>query len=145
MTATNAAETAILELIFKSTAWLSLAENDTTTPTTSLYVSLHTGDPGEAGTQATSECTYGSYARVAADRTAGGTAWTVTGNTADNTAALTFPEATSGSETATYVGIGDTISGAGNLLFYGLLTASLAITTGVEPEFAAGTLDVTMD
>ena len=40
-----------------------------------LYISLHTADPGAAGTQATSECAYPPYARVAASRTAGG--WTV--------------------------------------------------------------------
>ena len=31
----------------------------------SLYVSLHTADPGEAGSQTTNEANYTSYARVA--------------------------------------------------------------------------------
>mgnify|MGYP000650276063 CR=1 FL=1 len=43
----------------------------------SLYVSLHTGDPGEAGNQTTNECAYGSYARVAVARSGAG--WTVSG------------------------------------------------------------------
>lgn len=32
---------------------------------TNRYIALHTADPGEAGTAITSECAYGSYARVA--------------------------------------------------------------------------------
>jgi len=44
----------------------------------SLYVALHTGDPGEAGTAATNESAYGSYARQAVARSAAG--WTVSGN-----------------------------------------------------------------
>lgn len=51
----------------------------------SLYVSLHTGDPGEAGNQTTSECAYGSYARVAVARS--GSGWTVSGNTVTNAVA----------------------------------------------------------
>lgn len=41
----------------------------------SLYVSLHTSDPGTTGDQTTNEATYTSYARVAVARTAGG--WTI--------------------------------------------------------------------
>lgn len=41
----------------------------------SLYVSLHTADPGVAGDQSTNEATYTSYARVAVARTTGG--WTI--------------------------------------------------------------------
>lgn len=44
------------------------------------YVSLHTGDPGEAGDQTTNEATYAGYARVAVARDSGG--WTVTGSQA---------------------------------------------------------------
>lgn len=41
----------------------------------SLYVSLHTADPGASGDQTTNECAYTSYARVAVARS--GSAWTV--------------------------------------------------------------------
>ncbi len=41
-----------------------IADNAATSPITNLYVSLHTGDPGEAGDQTTSEAAYTSYARV---------------------------------------------------------------------------------
>jgi len=109
----------------------------------SLYVSLHTGDPGEAGTQTTSECAYGSYARVAVARTVGG--WTVSGNAVTNAALVQFPQCTSGSETATYFAIGTASSGTGKVLYRGALSASLAISSGIQPQFSAGDLDGTED
>lgn len=109
----------------------------------SLYVSLHTGDPGEAGDQTTSEATYTSYARVAVARTTGG--WTVSTNSVTNAAAITFPECTGGSNTITHFGVGTASSGAGKLLYYGALTASLAVSTGIEPRFNAGDLDISED
>lgn len=143
MSASNSAETSILGLIFNATAWADLAENDTSSPATSLYVSLHTGDPGEGGSQTTSECAYTSYARVGVTRNAGG--WTVSGASVTNTAAVTFPQATGGSETATHFGIGVASAGAGVLLFSGALVGSLAISSGKTPNFAVGQLTVTAD
>ncbi len=67
-----------------------------------------------------------------------GTGWTVASDTVDNDNAITFGEKTAGGdETATYVGIGTDASGAGNLLMRIALTASLLISDGVTPEFAA--------
>uniref|UniRef100_A0A6M3IND2 Uncharacterized protein n=1 Tax=viral metagenome TaxID=1070528 RepID=A0A6M3IND2_9ZZZZ len=109
----------------------------------SLYVSLHTADPGEAGDQTTSECAYTSYARVAVARTAGG--WTVTANAVENAGAITFPACTGGSETATYFAVGTSSAGAGKILYSGALTAGLAISSGITPAFAAGELDITED
>ena len=143
MSKTNAYETDLLELIFNATAFPDLAENDTTTPATNLYVSLHTADPGEAGAQNTSEATYGAYARVAVARTSGG--WTVASCAVTNAAAIIFPEATSGTNTITHFGVGTGSTGAGYLLYKGALTASLAVSTGIEPQFAAGDLDITED
>lgn len=109
----------------------------------SLYISLHTADPGEAGDQTTSEATYTSYARVAVARSSGG--WTITANQAVNAAAITFPACTGGSNTITHFGIGTSSSGAGKLLYSGALTASLAVSTGITPEFASGQLTVSED
>ena len=109
----------------------------------SLYVSLHTGDPGEAGTQTTCECAYTSYARVAVARTAGG--WTISGNAVTNAALVQFPQCTGSSETATYFAIGTASSGAGKILYRGALSASLAISSGIQPQFGAGDLDGTED
>jgi hypothetical protein len=143
LTASNALETDLLELLFNGTALADLAENDSTTPATNLYVGLHTGDPGEAGNQTTNEATFTSYARVAVARTSGG--WTISGNNVSNTAAVTFPQATGGSDTITYFSIGTGSSGTGYLMFSGALSASLAVSSGITPEFAIGDLDVNAD
>lgn len=110
----------------------------------SLYVALHTADPGETGTAATSECAYaGPYARQAVARSASG--WTVTGNTAKNYALIQFPQCSGGSETVTYVSITTAISGASKILWSGALTSPLAVSTGIQPQFAAEALTVTED
>lgn len=109
----------------------------------SLYVALHTADPGEAGNQTTSECAYTSYARVAVARSGAG--WTVSTNTVTNAALVQFPQCTGGSETATYFTIGTASSGAGKVLYRGALSASLAISSGIQPQFGAGEIDGTED
>lgn len=136
----NVFETDLLELFFNGTALADLAENDSSTPATNLYVSLHTADPGEAGNQSTSEATYGDYARVAVARNSGG--WTVASGVVENAAAIVFPEAASGTNTITHFGVGVASSGAGYLLYSGALTASLAVSAGIEPQFAAGDLTI---
>ncbi len=109
----------------------------------SLYVSLHTGDPGEAGNQTTSECAYGSYARVAVARSGAG--WTVASNAVSNAALVQFPQCSSGSETITHFAVGVASSGTGKVLYKGALSASLAVSSGIQPQFAAGDLDITED
>lgn len=146
MSMTNAAETAFLNLFFVNTDWTNVGDaaglqNSATAG--SFYISLHTADPGETGDQTTSEATYTSYARVAVARSGAG--WTVSGNNASNTSAVTFPACTGGTNTITYFGIGSDASGAGNLFMSGALTASLAVSSGITPQFAAGELDVNAD
>lgn len=79
----------------------------------SLYLSLHTAYPGEAGSQTTSEAAYTSYARKAVARN--GTEWTVSGNQGQNANSQAFPAATGGGETEFFVGVGRSPSGAGTL------------------------------
>ena len=144
MSKSNAWETAMVALLFNNTDTGDIGDATGlrgSTTAGSLYVSLHTGDPGEAGNQTTSECAYTSYARVAVARSGAG--WTCSGDTASNTAAITFPAATGGSETATHVGIGTASSGAGVILYSAALTGSLAISSGVTPEIAISDLDTT--
>lgn len=146
MSATNAFETALLTLYFNNTDHANVGDaagiqNSATAG--SFYISLHTGDPGEAGDQTTSEATYTSYARVAVARSGAG--WTISGNNVSNAAAITFPTATGGTNTITHFGIGSASSAAGNLFFKGALGASLAVSNGITPEFAIGDLDVTLD
>jgi hypothetical protein len=138
----NTFETDFLKLIFQATAITGLAENHSS-PNANVYVSLHTGDVGEGGDQTTSEATYTSYARVAVARTSGG--WTVASGACENTAAITFPACTGGSNTITHFAVGTDTSGAGKVLYKGALTSSLAVSSGITPEFAAGDLDITED
>lgn len=146
MSATNAFETALLQLYFTNTDHANVGDasglqNSATAG--SFYISLHTADPGETGTQTTSEATYTSYARVAVARSGAG--WTVSGNNVSNAAAINFPACTGGSNTITHYGIGSDSSGTGNLFFKGALGASLAVSSGITPSFAIGDLDVNLD
>lgn len=132
----NTTENDLMLLFFNDTA-LSWDGN------ANLYIALHTADPGEAGSQTTSECAYGSYARVTVARSGAG--FTVSGNSVSNTALVQFPECTSGSETATYFSIGTASSGAGQIVVSGALSSSLGISSGIQPQFAIGALTGTAD
>jgi len=144
----NGTESSILQLFFNATPIANMADNAASGPFTALFVALHVGDPGEAGTQATSEAAYGAYARVSVARTVGG--WTVSGTAPTqvaNAAAITFPACTSGSSTITHWSIGTVVSGATLMLVKGALTspASLAVSTGITPSFAIGQLAITLE
>lgn len=137
MSKTNALETGFLKLLFQAVAFADIAENDTTSPITNLHVSLHTSDPGEAGTQTTNETTYTSYARVAVARTTGG--WTETNGTVNPVADITFPQCTGGTATITHFGIGTLLSGTGVLLYKGTVTPNISVSTGVTPRLTTAT------
>lgn len=132
----NSTETDLLAKIFTATAIPWDANTD-------LYLALHTADPGEAGSQTTSEATYTSYARVAVART--GVGWTISNPTATNAALVQFPTATGGTNTITHVSIGTTSSGAGQILVSGALNSSLTVSSGIQPQFSAGALVFTLD
>lgn len=145
MSMSNSLENSLLLLLFNNTNIANVGDATGlrgSTAAGSLYLSLHTADPGEAGTQTTSECAYTSYARVAVARTSGG--FTVATNTMTLTANMDFPAATGGSETATHFGVGTAASGTGVLLFKGAISPTIAISTGVTPRLTTGTT-VTLD
>lgn len=135
MSFSNDAETAVLQQVFNGTA---LPWNGNT----NLWLALHTADPGEAGTAVTSEATYTSYARVLMTRA---TDFTVTGNTVENANLEQFPQSTGGSNVITHASIVTTASGAGTIIARAALTSSITVTTGVQPQFAAGALTFTLD
>lgn len=132
MSKSDSYENSILKLLFNATAIANVADNAATGPLTNLYVSLHTADPGEAGTQTTNEIAYTSYARVAVARTTGG--WTVTANSVSPVATITFPAGTGGTGTATHFGIGSLSSGAGVLYYSGTVTPNIVCGNGVTPQ-----------
>jgi len=132
MSKSDAHENAWLKLVYNATAWANIADNAASSPITNIYVSLHTADPGETGTQATNEVTYTSYARVAVARTTGG--WTVTANSVSPVAAITFPAGTGGSGTATHFATGIASSGATTILHKGTVTPNIITGNGITPS-----------
>ena len=149
MSLSDSAESDLLKLLFNNTTWAGVGDATGVVGSGtagSLFVALHTADPGETGTQSTNEISYTGYARVAVARSTGG--WTVPGTAPTqvaNAATVTFGACTAGSGTATHFSIGKTSSGATEIIDSGPLTASLAISAGITPSFAASALVVTVD
>jgi hypothetical protein len=130
-------ENDLLKLIFNATAIANIADNAAASPLTNLFVALHTADPGEAGSQTTSEAAYTGYARVAVARTSGG--WTVSANSVSPVANIDFPVGTAGSGTATHFSIGTVTSGAGKILYSGTVTPNIAMGNGIIPRLTTAT------
>ena len=125
----------LLKLIFNATGIANIADNAGTSPLTNLFVALHTASPGAGGSQTTSEAAYTSYARVSVARTSGG--FTVSGSSVSPAANITFPTATGGSETETFWSIGTASSGAGKILYFGPISPTIAVSSGVVPILAS--------
>lgn len=134
MSKSNSLENSYLLLLFNNTNIANVGDATGlrgSSTAGSLYVSLHTADPGEAGDQTTSEATYTSYARVAVARSGAG--WTVTGNSVSPAANISFPAGTGGSGTVTHFGIGTASSGAGVLLYSGTVSPNIVTGNGITP------------
>lgn len=127
----NTFENDLLLLIFNATAIANIADNASVSPLASLFVSLHSADPTEAGDQTTNEIVYTSYARVTVTRS--GAAWAVTANSVSPVANITFPACTGLTDTATHWAVGTLVSGAGKLLYSGTISPTIAISNGVTP------------
>lgn len=150
----NAAESDLLSIIFLNVAWANignaggLAGSSGVGSPGSLYAALHTANPGQAGNQNTSESAYPSYTRIGVARSGAG--WTITGSNptiAENAAAVTYPQSGPGGstpETQTYFSVGTLSSGAGEYLWYGILTAPLIVNNLITPSFAINALQCTM-
>jgi hypothetical protein len=146
MSFSNAFETELLDLIFTNSAIANLGDAggpQGSSTAGNLYISLHTSDPGEAGSQTTNETAYTSYARVAVARSGAG--WTVSGNQVSNAAQIQFPQCTGGSSTVTHFAVGYDSAGAGVVVMSGALSSSLAVSNGITPLFAASALTATLD
>ena len=126
MSFSNYLETEILDHVFAGAAY--------TAPSTK-YLGLFTSAPGEAG--GGTEVSGGGYARQTV-------AFTTSGNTTSNNAAVEFPTATANYGTVTHVGVFDA-STSGNLMAYATLSSSKAIATGDVFRVPSGDLDITLD
>lgn len=126
-----------LSNLFETRVLTWLFTGDAVTRPSSFYVALFTSNPAEdaSGTEVSTSGT--AYARQSVT-------FSVSGNTATNTAAIEFPTATASYGTVTHVGVYDA-STAGNLIAYAALTTSKAIDTGDVMRLPANDLDVTME
>lgn len=145
MSISNTTEDALNQLIFNATAWANYADNAGSTPQTNIAIGLHTADPGDAGTMATSEVGYTSYARASVARSAGG--WTVTTGGAGSVspaANIDFAAGTGGSGTVTFFSTGKTGGGTAAILFSGTVTPNIVTGNGVTPRLTTATA-ITLD
>jgi len=128
--------------MYSATAWATVADNAASTPITNTYVALHTADL-TAGTnqQSQNETAYTNYARQAVARSTGWDA--ASGGATANDATLSFPPCGASGATLTHVSTGVGSSGATAVWHYGALNSSLAVSSGITPQFAAGALTVT--
>ena len=128
MSFSNTFETHVLNYVFTTTS---------VTRPTAWYLALFTSDPAEdaSGTEVSTSGT--AYARQSA-------AFTVSGNTASNSAAIEFPTATASYGTVSHVGV-FTASSGGDLIAYAALSSSKAIDTGDVFRVPSGDLDITLD
>jgi len=126
MSFTNFLETEILDHVFAGAAY--------TAPGTK-YIGLFTAAPGETG--GGTEVSGSAYARQSM-------AFSTSGATTSNSAAVEFPTATGSWGTITHVGIFDAVS-SGNLMVYATLTASKAIASGDVFRVPSGDLDITLN
>lgn len=142
MSKTNTFENDLLLLIFNNTDIATIGDAgglQNSAAAGSLYVSMHTADPGEAGTQATSEAAYTGYARVAVARSGAG--WVVTGNSVSPAANIDFGECTaSAGSPLTHFGVGAEASGATKLLYKGAITPNITMAVGVIPRLKTTTV-----
>lgn len=136
MSKSNTFENDLLLLLFNNTAIADIGDATglrATTTAGTFWVSLHTADPGEAGSAVTSETAYTGYARVSIARSGAG--FTVTGNSVSPAANVDFGECTASPGGAiTHFGIVNTTSGAGKLLYSGTVTPNITMAIGVIPR-----------
>jgi hypothetical protein len=126
MSLTNTFETTVL-------TWL-LTASSATRPT-SWYLGLFTVAPTDAG--GGTEVSGTGYVREAVT-------FTVTGDTASNSAAVEWPVAGGSWGTITDLAIFDAVT-SGNMIGYAVLTDAKTIATGDVFRIPVGDLDVTLD
>lgn len=110
--------------------------------TGSVYVALFTAAPSDSG--GGTEVSGNAYARQALSKAAGSwTAGAAGSGQISNTSAITFPTATPAAwGTITHFAIFDA-STSGNMILWGVLTASKTVNAGDTFQFAAGQLVIT--
>jgi len=122
----NFLENALINATLRNTTYTSVA---------TVYVSLWTSDPTDAGSG--TEVSGGSYARTAV------TFGAPSNGASLNSADVTFPTATASWGTVGWIGINDAAT-SGNLLYHTALDTAKAIDTGDIFKISTGNLSVTL-
>jgi hypothetical protein len=130
-------ENAILNLVFRATAWANYADNAATSPETNIVVALATADYTDSGTLSSNETTYTSYARVNVARSTGWNA--ASGGSTSPAATISFPAGTGGSGTVTHFATGKSGGGAAAVLWYGTVSPNIVTGNGVTPQLSTAT------
>jgi hypothetical protein len=144
MSIADVTEVAILNLVFRATAWANYADNAATAPQTNIGISLHTADPTDAGDATTNETTYTSYTRVNVARTTA--AWSApTGEPSSISpiANIDFPAGTGGTGSVTFFATSKSNAtpptGTQPILWSGTVTPAITVGSGVTPRLTTGT------
>jgi hypothetical protein len=122
----NFLENALINATLRNTTYTSVA---------TVYVSLWTSDPTDAGSG--TEVSGGSYARTAV------TFGAPSNGASTNSADVTFPTATGSWGTVGWIGINDALT-TGNLLYHTALDTSKTIASGDIFKISTGNLSVTL-
>jgi len=129
MSFTNTYENHVMQYVFTS---------GSVTRPTAWYIGLFTSDPTDTGSAGTEVSTGTGYARTAVT-------FSVTGDTATNTAAVEFPAASGGNwGTISHIGV-MTASSGGDMIVHSALTTAKAINDGDVFRIPTGDLDITLD
>ena len=138
MSKSDTLEFNLLRSIFNGVAVSSLWA---TAGSTSLWLGLHTADPGDAGSTA-AEGVGAQYTRIGSERSTGSSGWSVTSGTSAAKASAApvsnrdFPQNTSTS-TGTYTHASVWMSsdgGTSTLLYSGTITPNINVSQNVTPR-----------
>ncbi len=131
----NTFENDLLLLIFNNTNIANIGDATGLRGSTvagSLYIALCSADPGETGDALTNEVAYTGYARVAVARSGAG--FVVTGNSVSPAANVDFGACTAAPATYTHWTVVNTASGAGKILYKGVIGANLGGFTALATD-----------
>jgi hypothetical protein len=134
MSLSNVTETAALDAFLRGT-------DPSYRAGATQYLALFTADPTETASLA-AEATFTGYARVALTKAS---SWTGTASPFTNTNLIQFTTCSGGTNTITHFAVVDTASGAVNMMISGALSASLAVSSGIQVQFSAGALSISAD
>lgn len=133
-----------VNLLYRATAWPTVADNAAATPLTNVVVALATGTLTAAtNSQAENEVAYTNYARQNVLRSTGWNAGS--GGATSNFALLQFPQSGATGAVLGAVSTGTTLTGATPVWHYGTLNSTITIgaSASITPQFLAGALVIT--